>query len=69
MIDSLPQQKIIWSSCVFITVPVGEAGGKIGIDRRVPIIEALREVTVSLRQGDRVGLVGHNGAGNPPCCG
>jgi ABC-2 type transport system ATP-binding protein len=43
--------------------PLGNAGGKIGIDQRVPIIEALREVTVSLRQGDRVGLVGHNGAG------
>ncbi|HEX5345620.1 MAG TPA: ABC transporter ATP-binding protein, partial [Pseudonocardiaceae bacterium] len=42
---------------------VGRAGGKIGIDSKVPIIEALRNITVSLRHGDRVGLIGHNGAG------
>jgi ABC-2 type transport system ATP-binding protein len=42
---------------------LGKAGGKIGVDQRVPIIEALRDISVSLRHGDRVGLVGHNGAG------
>ncbi|MGH3939631.1 MAG: galactan export ABC transporter ATP-binding subunit Wzt/RfbE [Pseudonocardiaceae bacterium] len=42
---------------------VGRAGGKIGTDSKVPIIEALRDITLSLRHGDRVGLVGHNGAG------
>ena len=42
---------------------VGRAGGKIGIDSKVPIIEALRDITLSLRHGDRVGLIGHNGAG------
>lgn len=42
---------------------VGRAGGKIGTDSKVPIIEALRGITLSLRHGDRVGLVGHNGAG------
>ncbi|MGH3914175.1 MAG: galactan export ABC transporter ATP-binding subunit Wzt/RfbE [Pseudonocardiaceae bacterium] len=42
---------------------VGRAGGKIGTNSRVPIIEALRDITLSLRHGDRVGLVGHNGAG------
>jgi ABC-2 type transport system ATP-binding protein len=42
---------------------VGRAGGRIGIDSKVPIIEALREITISLRHGDRVGLIGHNGAG------
>jgi ABC-2 type transport system ATP-binding protein len=42
---------------------VGRAGGKIGIDAGVPVIEALRNVTLSLRHGDRVGLIGHNGAG------
>ncbi|MGH3909618.1 MAG: galactan export ABC transporter ATP-binding subunit Wzt/RfbE [Pseudonocardiaceae bacterium] len=42
---------------------VGRAGGKIGIDSGVPIIEALRNITLSLRDGDRVGLIGHNGAG------
>jgi ABC-2 type transport system ATP-binding protein len=42
---------------------VGRAGGRIGIADRVPIIEALRNITLSLRHGDRVGLVGNNGAG------
>jgi len=42
---------------------VGRAGGKIGTDSKVPIVEALRGITLSLRHGDRVGLVGHNGAG------
>ncbi|MGQ0483317.1 MAG: galactan export ABC transporter ATP-binding subunit Wzt/RfbE [Pseudonocardia sp.] len=41
----------------------GRAGGQIDTASRVPIIEALRGITISLRQGDRVGLVGHNGAG------
>ncbi|MEU0795624.1 ABC transporter ATP-binding protein [Amycolatopsis sp. NPDC005961] len=42
---------------------LGKVGGKIGTDTKVPIIEALHDVTLSLREGDRVGLVGHNGAG------
>ncbi|HVL84658.1 MAG TPA: ABC transporter ATP-binding protein [Pseudonocardia sp.] len=42
---------------------LGRAGGRIGTESKVPIIEALRDVTVSLRQGARVALVGHNGAG------
>jgi homopolymeric O-antigen transport system ATP-binding protein len=42
---------------------VGRAGGKIGIDAKVPVIEALRNVSLSLRHGDRVGLIGNNGAG------
>src|ERR1700753_1843209 len=42
---------------------LGKVGGKIGTDQRVPIIEALHDITMSLREGDRVGLVGHNGAG------
>ncbi|MBV9314757.1 MAG: ABC transporter ATP-binding protein [Pseudonocardia sp.] len=41
----------------------GNAGGLIGTDGGVPIIEALRGITLSLRQGHRVGLIGHNGAG------
>jgi ABC-2 type transport system ATP-binding protein len=41
---------------------LGRAGGRI-TDAKVPVVEALRDVTLSLRQGDRVGLVGHNGAG------
>src|SRR5947208_8116695 len=42
---------------------LGKVGGKIGTEARVPIIEALHDVTLTLREGDRVGLVGHNGAG------
>lgn len=43
---------------------LGKAGGKIGRNNsNVIVIEALREITMSLKLGDRVGLVGHNGAG------
>jgi ABC-2 type transport system ATP-binding protein len=42
---------------------LGKVGGKIGTESRVPIIEALHDVSLSLKTGDRVGLVGHNGAG------
>jgi ABC-2 type transport system ATP-binding protein len=42
---------------------MGVVGGNIASEKRVPIIEALRDVTVKLEEGARVGLVGHNGAG------
>ncbi|WP_037077075.1 ABC transporter ATP-binding protein [Pseudonocardia spinosispora] len=42
---------------------LGKAGGRIGTESKVPIIEALRDINLSLRQGQRIGLVGHNGAG------
>jgi ABC-2 type transport system ATP-binding protein len=43
---------------------LGRAGGAIGhTATNVLVIEALRNISVSLRVGDRVGLVGHNGAG------
>ncbi|KAA2262161.1 ABC transporter ATP-binding protein [Solihabitans fulvus] len=42
---------------------LGKVGGKIGTEGKVPIIEALNDITLSLKEGDRVGLVGHNGAG------
>lgn len=43
---------------------LGSAGGAIGRNTsNVVVVEALREITLSLREGDRVGLVGHNGAG------
>jgi ABC-2 type transport system ATP-binding protein len=41
---------------------LGRAGGRI-TDAKVPVVQALRDIDLSLRQGDRVGLVGHNGAG------
>ncbi|MCX4093837.1 ABC transporter ATP-binding protein [Nocardia sp. alder85J] len=43
---------------------LGKAGGAIGRNASdVVVVEALREITMSLREGDRIGLVGHNGAG------
>jgi ABC-2 type transport system ATP-binding protein len=43
---------------------LGKAGGSIGRNTsNVVVIEALRDITLSLKMGDRVGLVGHNGAG------
>ncbi len=42
---------------------MGLVGGNIDSASKVPIIEALRDVTVNLEHGARVGLVGHNGAG------
>lgn len=42
---------------------LGKVGGKITTENKSPLIEALQDVTLSLREGDRVGLVGHNGAG------
>lgn len=42
---------------------LGTVGASIGVDQKVPIIEALRDIRISLRDGDRLGLVGHNGAG------
>jgi ABC-2 type transport system ATP-binding protein len=42
---------------------LGKAGGRIGTESKVPIIEALRDINLQLGQGERIGLVGHNGAG------
>ena len=42
---------------------MGLVGGNIASDSKVPVIEALRDISVSLEHGARVGLVGHNGAG------
>jgi ABC-2 type transport system ATP-binding protein len=43
---------------------LGKAGGTILRNTsNVLVIEALKDITLSLRTGDRVGLVGHNGAG------
>src|SRR3954451_19007209 len=42
---------------------LGRAGGAIGTESRVPIIEALKDINLALRKGERVALVGHNGAG------
>lgn len=41
---------------------LGRAGGRI-TQNKVPTVEALADIDLTLRTGDRVGLVGHNGAG------
>jgi ABC-type polysaccharide/polyol phosphate transport system ATPase subunit len=38
-------------------------GGKLSQENRMVEVEALKEISVSLKSGDRVGLIGHNGAG------
>jgi lipopolysaccharide transport system ATP-binding protein len=39
-------------------------GGRIAASSRsITVVEALRNITLDIRPGDRVGLVGHNGAG------
>jgi ABC-2 type transport system ATP-binding protein len=42
---------------------LGVVGGNIESGAKIPVIQALRDVTVDLEEGARVGLVGHNGAG------
>jgi len=42
---------------------MGVVGGNIDSDNKVPIIEALRDISLHLEHGARVALVGHNGAG------
>jgi ABC-2 type transport system ATP-binding protein len=42
---------------------LGLVGGKISNDTKVPVIQALHDVTLDIQHGARVGLVGHNGAG------
>jgi ABC-2 type transport system ATP-binding protein len=42
---------------------MGVVGGNIDSGAKIPIIEALRNISVHLEHGARVGLVGHNGAG------
>jgi ABC-2 type transport system ATP-binding protein len=42
---------------------MGLVGGNIASTAKVPIIEALHDITVTLEHGSRVALVGHNGAG------
>jgi lipopolysaccharide transport system ATP-binding protein len=42
----------------------GATGGNIArATRRIHVVEAVKDVSLELRDGDRLGLVGHNGAG------
>ena len=38
-------------------------------DNDVVVVNALNNITLALNPGDRVGIIGHNGAGKLPCCG
>ena len=43
---------------------IGAAGGVIGTTgSKVMVVEALKDINLHLRHGERVGIVGHNGAG------
>jgi ABC-2 type transport system ATP-binding protein len=42
---------------------MGMVGGNITTETKVPVIEALSHIDLTLEHGARVGLVGHNGAG------
>ncbi|MDQ1663295.1 MAG: lipopolysaccharide transport system ATP-binding protein [Blastococcus sp.] len=42
---------------------MGLVGGNISSEQKVPVIEALTGINLTLEHGARVGLVGHNGAG------
>lgn len=38
-------------------------GGKLGKDTKVTTIEALKKISIHLKNGDKLGVYGHNGAG------
>jgi ABC-2 type transport system ATP-binding protein len=42
---------------------MGLVGGNITTESKVPVIEALSHIDLTLEHGARIGLVGHNGAG------
>lgn len=43
---------------------ISTLGGKIGeANSHLTVVESLRDISLQLRDGDRIGLVGHNGAG------
>jgi lipopolysaccharide transport system ATP-binding protein len=45
------------------TVVAAVTGGMIGRETGVTTIHALQDITLTLRKGDRLGIMGHNGAG------
>lgn len=45
------------------TIAMAATGGRIGGAAGVTTIQALRDISFTLRDGDRLGLMGHNGSG------
>lgn len=45
------------------TLAAAATGGRIGSETGVTVIQALRDVSLDLRDGDHLGVMGHNGAG------
>jgi lipopolysaccharide transport system ATP-binding protein len=45
------------------TLASAATGGRIGYHTGVTVVQALQDITLTLRDGDRLGVVGHNGAG------
>jgi lipopolysaccharide transport system ATP-binding protein len=46
-----------------LTLAAAATGGRIAKDAGVTVVEALRDVSLNLEDGARVGIVGHNGSG------
>lgn len=45
------------------TIASAATGGRIGYHTGVTVVQALRDITLELHDGDRLGVTGHNGAG------
>lgn len=45
------------------TLASAATGGRIGQESGVAVVEALRDISLDLHEGTRLGVVGHNGAG------
>ena len=45
------------------TLTAAATGGRIGREAGVTVVHALRDISLELREGDRLGITGHNGSG------
>ena len=45
------------------TLAASVTGGRLGQETGVRVVEALSGINLELKSGDRLGLIGHNGAG------
>ena len=51
------------SSSLKTTLASAATGGRIGVHTGVTVVQALRDISLALKEGDRLGVVDHNGAG------